>query len=162
MLFRSDPAYAGGPLIAAYPMYGRSTRATELLLSRNRRVFFHRMLSYPPNGVRGELSESFTRFKLERTRLNRAGIWGGHGSCLHTCIYMAVLMGASAIHLIGCGHSLYQDGGGEHFSAVEDVHRSMRPAHRPLTDPVENSVLLSQTLMFQRLNRPGFAGVLIM
>jgi hypothetical protein len=109
------------------------------------------MMSYPPNGVRGEIDEQFTRFKIRQTLRNKARIWGGHGTCLHTSIYMALLAGASEIHIIGCGHNLASDGSGEHFGAVETDHHEMRPGYRSFTDPVENAPLIEQTRLFAKL-----------
>ncbi|MCD1654656.1 hypothetical protein K7J14_08050 [Treponema zuelzerae] len=109
------------------------------------------MVSYPPHGLRGDISESFTNYKIQQTVRNKARFWGGHGSCLHTCIYMALLMGASEIHLIGCGHNLYDGGGKEHFSQVESDHHSMRPGYRSFSDPVENAPLIEQTRLFKKL-----------
>jgi hypothetical protein len=152
-LLEKDPEYRNGPLIAAWAMYGKSKKETEDLLENNREVYFHRMMSYPPFGIRGKIDESYTRFKIAQTMRNHAHIWGGHGSCLHTCIYMAILSGASTIHLIGCGHNLYSEAGLEHFSAVEDDHHKMRPGYRSFSDPVENAALIEQTGMFRKLCR---------
>ncbi len=152
-LLSKDPKYAELPLIAAYPMYGKTKDETLKLLEGNREVYFHRMVSYPPFGVRGRIDEDFTRFKVRQTLANRARIWGGHGSCLHTCLFMAILMGASEIHLIGAGHNLYNEGGLEHFSAVEGDHHTMRPGYRSFADPVENSALIEQTWLTARLCR---------
>lgn len=156
-LLAKHPEYARKPLIAAYPMYGVSRKDTLALLSGNDEVYFHRMVSYPPRGLRGDIDEGYTRFKVAQTIANRAHVWGGHGSCLHTCIYMAILLGASEIHLIGCGHNLYVENGQEHFAAVEGDHHAMRPGYRSFSDPVENSALIEQTRLMQRLC--GEAGI---
>lgn len=150
-LLDKDQSYAKLPLIAAYPMYGVSKRATKELLSPCGEVYFHRMVSYPPNGVRGEIDEAFTRFKIRQTLRNKARVWGGHGTCLHTCIYMAILAGASEVHIIGCGHNLASDGSKEHFGAVEGDHHAMRPGYRSFNDPVENAPLIEQTRLFGKL-----------
>jgi hypothetical protein len=132
------------PLIAAMPMYGVTRGQTLELLKDNSEVYFHRMVSYLPTGVRGEVDPAFTRFKVAQTRKNEASIWGGHGSCLHTCIYMAVLMGASEINLIGCGHGMY-GGGTEHFAAVEGAHREIRPGYKSFDDPTDSVPIIEQT-----------------
>ena len=150
-LLEKTPEYANVPLLAAYPLYGVSKRETREILTPCKEVYFHRMYSYPPHGVRGDIDESYTRFKVLQTLKNRAHVWGGHGSCLHTCIYMALLLGASEIHLIGCGHNLYTENGQEHFAAVEGDHHAMRPGYRSFSDPVENSALIEQTRLFQKI-----------
>ncbi|MCX7025034.1 MAG: hypothetical protein NT080_10490 [Spirochaetes bacterium] len=140
-----DPDYARKPLIAALPMYGKTARETIGLLADFDEVWFHRMVSYPPTGVRGEVDPAFTHWKVGRTMEGRAGIWGGHGTCLHTAMYMAILMGAGEIRLIGAGHGLYMPAF-EHFAEVEEVHHEMRPGYRSFSDPVEHVALIEQTL----------------
>ncbi|HCM26001.1 MAG TPA: hypothetical protein DIC34_05545 [Treponema sp.] len=144
-LIAIDPIYREKPLIAAMPMYGKTCRETKELLSDFREVYFHRMVSYPPTGVRGEVDPSFTLWKVARTLAGKAKVWGGHGTCLHTAIYMAVLMGAGEINLIGCGHGMYKPET-EHFAAVESEHHEMRPGYRSFSDPVEHVPLIEQTL----------------
>lgn len=144
LLLRDFPEYRARPLIAALPMYGVSRRETRQLLEGNSEVYFHRMLSYMPTGVRGEVSASFTLFKVRQTQRNRAHVWGAHGSCLHMCMYMAILMGASEINLIGCGHGMY-GGGLEHFQAVEQLHHDNRPGYKSFDDPTDSVPIIDQT-----------------
>jgi hypothetical protein len=75
----------------------------------------------------------------------KATIWGSHGSCLHTCLYMAILMGASEIHLIGCGHGMF-GGGLEHFAAAEDHHNAIRPGYKSFDDPTDSVPIIEQTV----------------
>ncbi len=144
LLLRDFPEYRSLPLIAALPMYGVSKRQTRDLLKDNSEVYFHRMLSYMPTGVRGEVSPEFTLFKVRQTQANKAHVWGAHGSCLHMCIYMAVLMGASEINLIGCGHGMY-GGGLEHFQAAEQMHHKNRPGYKSFDDPKDSVPIIDQT-----------------
>ncbi len=125
-LLEHNPEYAKLPLIAAFPMYGKTKKETASLLSASEKVFFHRMVNYFPTGVRGEIELDYTIWKAARTRANRASIWGSHGSCLHTCIYIALLLGASEIHIIGSGHGLVNSGGLDHFASVDSIHQHMR------------------------------------
>jgi hypothetical protein len=157
-LISVDPEYRSKPLIAALPMYGKTEKETRALLANFADVHFHRMVSYPPNGIRGEVDPRFTEWKVRRTMAGKARIWGGHGTCLHTAIYMAILLGASRIALIGCGHGLYKPGE-EHFGAVEKDHHEMRPGYRSFADPVEHVPLIEQTLALAdacRANGIGF------
>jgi hypothetical protein len=136
--------YRSQPLIAALPMYGVTKKATMGLLKDNTDVYFHRMLNYMPTGVRGEVNAEFSQYKIGQTQKNATQYWGGHGSCLHPCIYMAVLMGASEINLIGCGHGMY-GGGLEHFGAVESTHHAMRPGYKSFDDPKDSVPIIDQT-----------------
>lgn len=150
-LLEKDSLYKELPLLAALPMYGKTKKETLDLLKSNKEVYYHHMLSYPPYGVRGKISKKFTQFKILQTLKNKAHTWGGHGSCLHTCLYMALLLGAKNIHLIGAGHGLYTKDGLEHFGEVKEVDSSMRPGYRSFTDPIENAPLLEQTSVFRDL-----------
>jgi len=143
-LLSKHAEYRSQPLIAALPMYGVTQKATMELLKDNQEVYFHRMLSYMPTGVRGEVDAEFSLYKIRQTQKNAAHFWGGHGSCLHTCIYMAVLMGAAEINLIGCGHGMY-GGGLEHFEAVESTHHAMRPGYKSFDDPKDSVPIIDQT-----------------
>ena len=44
-LLAKDGGYAKRPLIAAYPMYGKTKKETLELLSKNEKVYFHKMVS---------------------------------------------------------------------------------------------------------------------
>ncbi len=120
------PEYRSTPLISAYPVYGKTRRETLELLSECNEVYFHQMVNYLPTGVRGEVSEGFTSWKVKRTSKAKSFIWGSHGSCLHTCVYAALLLGASEVHVIGASHNLVNFGAQDHFSAVDGIHQAMR------------------------------------
>jgi hypothetical protein len=156
-LLREHPEYRSQPLIAAFPLYGVSRQETLDLLKNNREVYFHRMLSYMPTGVRGEVSQEFTLFKVRQTQRNKAHIWGGHGSCLHTCIYTAVLMGAAEVNIIGCGHGMY-GGGLEHFEAVEGAHHATRPGYKSFDEPTDSVPIIDQTCALRNACRAAGIG----
>ena len=124
-LLGKDADYARLPLVAALPMYGKTKEETMALLSQNREVYFNKMVSYPPFGVRGRIDEGFTPLQVRPTE----------------------------VHPIGAGHNLYAEDGLEHFAAVEGDHHAMRPGYRSFTDPVENSALIEQTWLTARLCR---------
>lgn len=125
-LLRERPEYAQLPLIASLPFYGKTKQESLSLLDAFTNVYLHNRVSYLPNGVRGEVRVGFTEKKIRKTLRGKASIWGAHGSCLHTAIYMAVLLGASEIHVIGSGHGLHNYKGKDHFSAADDIHQNMR------------------------------------
>jgi len=143
-----DPEYTRKPLIAALPLYGKTVLETEGLFALFDEVYYHRMRSYPPTGVRGEVDPGFTRWKVRQTLLGKAHIWGAHGTCLHNAIYMAILMGASSIHLVGCGHGMYRPQQ-EHFNAANEAHHECRPYCRSFSDPVDHVPMIDQTLALQ-------------
>jgi hypothetical protein len=140
-----DPSYRELPIIVGWPVYGYSPRDTAALFSDFREVYAHGLRSYPPSGIRGKISPAFTDWKIARTAGGAASVWGAHGTCLHTAIYMAVLLGASEIHVIGAGHGQYSSEF-EHFQEVESEHHDMRPGCRLFSDPIEHVPYIEQTL----------------
>jgi len=144
-LLSKYPDYASLPLIAGYPMYGKTRDETARLVSPCSRVYFHKRVSYLPTGVRGEVDAGYTRAKIRQTMGGRASYWGAHGSCLHTCVYMAVLMGAAQINVIGSGHGLQNVGGKDHFSGADEIHQGMRTGDT-FTDPKIAYPVIEQTI----------------
>ncbi len=140
-----DEGYRKNPIIASWPMYGRNRADTAALFSDFGEVYYHRLFSNPPTGVRFEVDPAFTRKKLRRTAAGAARVWGAHGTCLHTAFYMAVLMGAAEINLIGAGHGTYLPGV-EHFGRAGVVDKDMRPTYPSFADPVNNVPVIEQTL----------------
>jgi hypothetical protein len=140
-----DEHYRRLPLIAGWPVYGYSRKATAELFKNFDDVYYHHHFSYPPNGVRGEISAAFTLKKVLQTKAGRAHVWGSHGTCLHNAFYMAVQMGASEINLIGAGHGTYKPGV-EHFGSAGAVDKTMRPTYPSFADPVNNVPVIEQTL----------------
>ncbi len=145
-LLAEKSEYAELPLIASLPMYGKTAAETKALLGASRGdVYFHRMYSYLPTGVRGEVSGPYTDWKVAKTLQGKARVWGSHGSCLHTCLYAALLMGAGEIHVIGSGHGLANSGGLDHFAAVDGIHQHMRTGDT-FTNPKIAFPVIEQTL----------------
>lgn len=140
-----DPSYRIKPFIGAYPMYGYTRSATRKLTAKFSEAYLHHMVSYPPRGIRGDVDPDFTRWKLEQTRMGKATIWGSHGTCLHTAYYIAVLLGAAEINLIGCGHGTYLPGV-EHFEAVAGTDKAMRPSYPSFSEPHNIVPVIEQTL----------------
>ncbi len=140
-----DPEYAAKPFIGAYPMYGYSGRDTRRLVDPFKEAYLHRMVSYPPRGLRGDVDADFTEWKVRRTIQGKARVWGSHGTCLHTAYYVALLMGASEINLIGCGHGTYLPGV-EHFDAVAGTDKAMRPNYPSFSEPNNIVPVIEQTL----------------
>jgi hypothetical protein len=128
-----DPNYQKQQLIAAVPMYGETIQKTKALLAQYSTVYAHRMRSYLPTGIRGEVDQEFTNWKVRQTLAGKARIFGGHGTCLHTAIYSVLMMGVSKIHLIGAGHGMYKPEV-EHFQEVLDFHFQKRPHQGSFAD----------------------------
>lgn len=147
-LKKEDPNYRAMPIIVGWPVYGYSARDTAGLFSDFAMVYAHSLRSYPPSGIRGKVDVRFTEWKVAQTARGKASVWGAHGTCLHTAVYMAVLLGASEIHVIGAGHGMYRPEL-EHFQEVELDHHRMRPGYRSFSDPVEHVPHIEQTLVLK-------------
>ncbi len=148
-LIGSHPEYCTSPLISAYPVYGKTIKETRDLLRACNEVYFHRMVNYLPTGVRGEVSQGYTTWKVARTIAKKSFVWGSHGSCLHMSVYAALLLGASEIHVIGAGHNLIDTRGLDHFSAVDGIHQNMRVGDT-FTNPKIVYPVIAQTLALQQ------------
>ncbi len=118
--------YHTGLIVSSLPHYGKTKKETKALLRDCPAVIYHDKVNYLPTGVREEVSQRFTTWKVARTIKRKSHVWGGHGSCLHTCIYAALFMGAKSIHVIGSGHSLVSGDKADHFAAADGVHQNMR------------------------------------
>ena len=125
-LFSTRDDYGTAPIISSLPHYGKTKKETRELMARGSFVVFHPMVNYLPTGVREEVSQSFTDWKVARTIAGKSHVWGSHGSCLHTCIFAALYLGATAIHVIGSGHSLVSGEAADHFAAADGIHQNMR------------------------------------
>ena len=51
--------------------------------------------------------------------------YGGHGTCLHPCMYVAIMMGCNPINIIGCNFKNIE--GKEHFGITHKIDHDMRP-----------------------------------
>ena len=148
-LIRENPEYAQLPIISAYPVYGKTKKETRALLEQCSNVYFHHMVNYLPTGVRGEVSQSYTIREVSRTIRHKSVVWGSHGSCLHTCVYAALFLGASEVHVIGAGHNLVKTGGLDHFRAVDNIHQHMRVGDT-FTNPQIVFPVIEQTLALKK------------
>jgi hypothetical protein len=129
--------------IFALPFYGKSKRETRDLASRGNHYFL-RLNPYPPRGIRGDIDWAFTRRKVIQARKGGTVTFGGHGTCLHGCLYVAILMGANPINIIACGHGSI--GGNEHFAGINEIDKEMRPEMPSFSDPANNLPMIEQTL----------------
>ncbi len=139
------PEYAAQEQIFAWPFYGMSRRESRDLVREMPRAYHLRWSLYPPCGIREHVDWEFTRRKVRQARAGTSLIYGGHGTCLHGALYVAVMMGANPINIIACGHGRVAPHQ-EHFAGVNDVDAAMRPGIRPFSDPVNNVPMIEQTL----------------
>jgi hypothetical protein len=144
-LLEKDPGFASQQCVFGWPFYGRSKEETIRLTQAMRCVYHLRWVIYPPRGIREYVGWGYTHRKVRQAKRGVSVTYGGHGTCLHGAIYVAVMMGGNPINLIGCGHGLVRTGE-EHFSAVVGIDQQMRPRIRSFSDPVNNVPMIEQTL----------------
>ena len=144
-LLREDPGFARQENVFGWPFYGRSKQECRTLVQNMPHVYYLRWAIYPPRRIREYVGWGYTRRKVRQARHATSVAYGGHGTCLHGAIYVAVMMGGNPINIIGCGHGLVQPGE-EHFSTAVEIDRRMRPGIRSFSDAVNNVPMLEQTL----------------
>jgi hypothetical protein len=144
-LLREDPSFAQQETVVGWPFYGRSKQESRALVQSMPHIYYLRWVIYPPRCIREYVGWGYTRRKVRQARRAASVTYGGHGTCLHGAIYVAVMMGGNPINIIGCGHGLIRPGE-EHFSTAAEIDHRMRPGIRSFSDPVNNVPMLEQTL----------------
>jgi hypothetical protein len=140
------PDFKEQPNVFSLPFYGVSRARSLSLAGAWTNTYWHRLCPNPPRGNPGDIDAGFTAWKVRRSREGRAAVWGGHRTCLHGAMFAAVHMGAAVINLVGCDHGLVHPES-EHFSAVVDADKRMRPNIRLFSDPFNNVPMIAQTLV---------------
>jgi hypothetical protein len=144
-LLREDPGFVRQENIVGWPFYGKSEQESLALVQNMDHIYYLRWVIYPPRRIREYVGWGYTRRKVRQAKHAASVTYGGHGTCLHGAIYVAVMMGGNPINIIGCGHGLVQPGE-EHFSKAVEIDHRMRPGIRSFSDPVNNVPMLEQTL----------------
>lgn len=104
------PEYMKKPNTYAFPFYKRTRKETLQLTDTGRDDYwFFKSKPYPPEDV--NVIEKMVREVRAGERIE----FGGHGTCLHACWYVALMTGVSTINIIGCNHE--PRGRLEHFAA---------------------------------------------
>ncbi len=115
---KNKPEYLDKVNIFAWPFYGRTKRETEETIDpdRNNYYFFALRDNYPEERI---------PFKVKEAKEGTAIDFGGYGTCLHACLFVAIYMGCSLINIIGCEHRV-KKGRPQYFGlgekAAEGLH----------------------------------------
>jgi len=116
--------------IFGYPFYNRNTAIADEAIGKAWETGYRLKLKpYPPNGNPGAIFNdsgvnamaAMVGDAVKGERLD----YGGHGTCMHPCSYVAIMMGAKTINLIGC--NFRNIGGKEHFGEINKIDHDMRP-----------------------------------
>lgn len=117
--------------IFGYPFYNRSKEASDEAIGKaNKKAYCLKLKPYPPNGNPSDIfndkglkaMKSMVSDALKGERLD----YGGHGTCLHPCMYAVIMMGCNPINIIGCNFKNIS--GKEHFGLANKIDHDMRPA----------------------------------
>ncbi len=117
--------------IFGFPFYNRSEQVSIKAIGKAwDKSYCLKLKPYPPNGNPGAIfndagpnaMRAMVGDAIKGKRLD----YGGHGTCLHPCMYVAIMMGAKTINIIGCNFKSI--GGKEHFGKTNKIDHDMRPS----------------------------------
>lgn len=117
-----DPLYLDRMNIWAWPFYGISKAESAKITGDTGRAIYVRYKPYPPNGHRDDILtnigfDAMARLVAE-ARSNKPGPYGCYATCLHTCLYCAIILGCNPINIIACNHKIIK--GRFHARVYED------------------------------------------
>jgi len=115
--------------IFGWPFYNRSVAACEKVVEDTNKGYYLDLKPYPPNGnpsaIFSDLGPTAMREMVTGAANATRKTFGGHGTCLHPCMYVAIMMGCNPINIIGCGFGAAE--GKEHFGEANAIDHKMRP-----------------------------------
>jgi len=116
--------------IFGYPFYNRTKVVADEAIGEAKETGYYLDLKpYPPNGNSGAIfsdsGPNAMRAMVGDAVKGERMDYGGHGTCLHPCSYVAIMMGAKTINIIGCNFKNIQ--GKEHFGETNKIDHDMRP-----------------------------------
>lgn len=118
--------------IYGWPFYGRTEHECKEVVGKDSNAWYLNRASYPPSGDPSDIflnkgQNAMTNIVEDAVKA-KSDTFGGHGTCLHPCMYAAIMMGGNPIHIIGC--SFKNINGKEHFGKANKIDKDMRP-HTP-------------------------------
>ena len=105
------PEYLDKVNIFAFPFYQKSERQMNQLIDLEK-PYFLILRPFPPENIK--IISQMVKDARNGKRID----FGGHASCLHACMYVAIMMGANPINIIGCNHESKNEL--EHFKLGND------------------------------------------
>jgi hypothetical protein len=116
--------------IFGYPFYNRTKEvADEAIGKASKKAYYLDLKPYPPNGhsadIFNEKGPNAMRLMVSDAVKGERMNYGGHGTCLHPCMYVAIMMGCNPINIIGCNFKNVD--GKEHFGEAHNIDHEMRP-----------------------------------
>ena len=116
--------------IFGYPFYNRSKQLADETIGRaGEKAYYLNLRPYPPNGNASDIfsdsGPNAMRAMVDEAVRGKRMEYGGHGTCLHPCMYAVIMMGCNPINIIGCNFRNID--GKEHFGETNKIDRDMRP-----------------------------------
>jgi len=116
--------------IFGYPFYNRTEKeSTDTIGKAWEKGYRLKLRPYPPKGNPGDIfndsGPNAMRLMVSDAVKGERLEYGGHGTCTHPCSYVAVMMGAKTINIIGCNFKNIE--GKEHFGVTNKIDHDMRP-----------------------------------
>ncbi len=135
-LIEQDPAILDKKNIFAWPFYNK-TKEESAKLTGTDKAYYLKLTPYPPNGkvedIYGKIGVEAMKKQVIMAKNADTSEFGGYGTCLHGCLYVAIMMGGNPIHIIGSGFKSM--GNKEYFSGINAIDEKMRPGARPFLFP---------------------------
>ena len=116
--------------IFGYPFYNRTKEESdEAIGMASKKAYYLDLKPYPPNGnsnaILSDSGPNAMRRMVADAVKATSNAFGGHGTCIHPCMYVAIMMGCNPINLIGANFRAAK--GKEHFGNANKIDHDMRP-----------------------------------
>jgi len=127
-----DKDYLSKKNLFAWPFYNKSEEKSKEATKGADLAYYLLLKPYPS-------------IKLMKSRVTEAinaksNLYGGDGTCLHACMYVAIMMGCNPINIIGCGFQTIK--GREHFDKANKIDQKMRPKQLPFSAPLRRNRMI--------------------
>jgi len=119
--------------IFGYPFYNRSKEESDEAIGNAKdKAYYLSLKPYP--------SMEVMKARVVEAKNAKSNLYGGDGTCLHPCMYVAIMMGCNPINIIGCGFQTIKNQ--EHFNKANGIDHKMRPKQLPFSAPSRRSRMI--------------------
>jgi len=115
--------------IFGFPFYNRTPQESEEEIKKVKESYILNSTPYPPRGNYNDIFSDVGINAMRRMVTDAvkatSNTFGGHGTCIHNAMYVAIMMGCNPINIIGANFRATK--GKEHFGIAHDIDKKMRP-----------------------------------
>jgi len=116
--------------IFGYPFYNRPQAVSDEAIGKAKeKAYYLNLKPYPPSGnpsaIFSDSGPNAMRRMVGEAVSATSSTFGGHGTCLHPCMYVALMMGCNPVNIIACNFKNID--GKEHFGETNKIDHDMRP-----------------------------------